>query len=397
MGSYSEFYVKDYPVFSAKNNYYHNIAELIFLPSDYIEYQIPLKDKNSIVWGEQFLNNDAFEIVKSFKSNTKICKERLELFGANYDTAKLDFEKTLKKLIEDEAITLSNSNDINFEFYLETIQEIINTKEKNYENDYYIDFKGYLIQNGLLLENQNISLGLWSMLNVVELDCTVEYDLTEVINGGWIDENIKNEINIQKIIVLTEGKTDTEFIKAGLNLFYPHLENYYHFMDFENSKYEANASRLVHTIKSFVGSGINNLIIALFDNDAAALKEINNLKKVKLPNNIKVLQYPDIELAKNYPTIGPTGNQHMDVNGLACSIEMYLGIDCITENNEFLKIQWTGLVENIDKYQGVILKKEEVQKRFRQKVKNFNPNLIELDNWKELHLIINMMNNCWKT
>ena len=144
-------------------------------------------------------------------------------------------------------------------------------------------------------------------------------------------------------------------------------------------------------------SGINNLIIALFDNDAAALKEINNLKKVKLPNNIKVLQYPDIELAKNYPTIGPTGNQHMDVNGLACSIEMYLGIDCITENNEFLKIQWTGLVENIDKYQGVILKKEEVQKRFRQKVKNFNPNLIELDNWKELHLIINMMNNCWKT
>lgn len=395
MGSYSEFYIKDYPVFSAKNNYHNNIAELIFLPSDYIEYQIPLKEKNSIVWGEQFLNNDDIEIVKCFKSNVKICKERLELFGADFTKAKLDFENAFNKIIENEHFTFSN--DISFEFYLETIKEIINAKQKSYDNDYYNDFKGYLIQNELLLENQNISLGLWSILNVVELDCIVEYDLTEVINGGWIDENIKNEINIQKIIVLTEGKTDTEFIKAGLNLFYPHLENYYHFMDFENSKYEANASRLVHTIKSFVGSGINNLIIALFDNDAAALKEINNLKKVKLPNNIKVLQYPDIELAKNYPTIGPTGNQHMDVNGLACSIEMYLGIDCITENNEFLKIQWTGLVENIDKYQGVILKKEEVQKRFRQKVKNFNPNLIELDNWKELHLIINMMNNCWKT
>ena len=147
MGSYSEFYVKDYPVFSAKNNYYHNIAELIFLPSDYIEYQMPLKEKNSIVWGEQFLNNNDLEIVKSFKSNAKICKERLELFGANYDNAKLNFEKTIKKLIEDEAVKFLNSKNISFEFYLETIKEIINTKQKSHKNDCYIDFKEYLIQN----------------------------------------------------------------------------------------------------------------------------------------------------------------------------------------------------------------------------------------------------------
>ena len=167
-------------------------------------------------------------------------------------------------------------------------------------------------------------------------------------------------------------------------------------MDFESSKCEANASRLVHTIKSFIGSGTRDLIIALFDNDTAGMKEIENLKKIQFPENIKVLQYPEIELAKKYPTLGPTGIQAMDVNGLACSIEMYLGKDVLTEANGFIPVKWTGLVEKMDKYQGVVLKKKEIQKRFRQKVKETYSGTMLKDNWKELIQILELMNNTWK-
>jgi hypothetical protein len=231
---------------------------------------------------------------------------------------------------------------------------------------------------------------------VVDSDSKIEYNLTNIIEGGWISEKPKQLINTEKIIVLTEGKIDTEFLKICINYFFPHLDGYYHFMDFENSRYEANASRLVHTIKSFVGSGIKNLIIALFDNDSAAKKEIKNLKKVKLPDNIKVLQYPEIEWAKNYPTIGPTGIESMDINGLAGSIEMYLGQDCLIENGEFIPIQWTGYMDSIDKYQGVILKKEEIQKLFRKKAKEFDKSSFNINNWKELISIIELINNAWK-
>jgi hypothetical protein len=34
-------------------------------------------------------------------------------------------------------------------------------------------------------------------------------------------------------------------------------------------------------------------------------------------DNVRVVQYPSIELAKNYPTIGPSGVSNVDVNGLA--------------------------------------------------------------------------------
>ncbi|MEL6192860.1 MAG: hypothetical protein AAFR66_12455, partial [Bacteroidota bacterium] len=212
----------------------------------------------------------------------------------------------------------------------------------------------------------------------------------------WVSDKPNEIIQTEKIIVLTEGKTDTEFIKTGLQLFFPHLAGFYHFIDFENSRYEASASRLVHTIKSFVGSGIKNLIIAIFDNDAAAMKELNNLRNVNLPSNIKILQYPLIEWAKSYPSIGPTGLQEMDVNGLAGSIEMYLGKDCLQDNGGFIPIQWINYIDSIGKYQGVLLKKAEVQKKFRKKVKNFSRGNLDLNNWKELISIVELMNNTWK-
>ena len=54
------------------------------------------------------------------------------------------------------------------------------------------------------------------------------------------------------------------------------------------------------------------------------------LKGVKLPDHYSVLHYPDIEIARSYPTLGPTGLSEMNVNGLAGSIEMYLGADVLS-------------------------------------------------------------------
>ncbi len=396
MGSYSNLYVNNYPILTAKNSCYENVIEAIFLPSDYSEYERPLNQRNKITWGDAYEKEEGKEIIKSFSSTSKICKERLELFGVTSEKAKQDFEFTIAKMKEYEVYSFIENNQLDYDTYLKTIKKIINSKEKIYYEYSYDNFESYLNENELFLEEQSIKLGLWSILSILPDDARIEYDLTDIINGGWINDNPHEAIQTEKIIVLTEGRTDTEFLKIGLHLFFSHLEGYYHFIDFENSRYEANASRLVHTIKSFVGSGIKNLIVAIFDNDAAASKEISNLRKVKLPSNIKILQYPAIEWAKSYPSIGPTGLQEMDINGLAGSIEMYLGKDCLQENGNYIPIQWTGYIDSIKKYQGVLLRKAEVQKKFRKKVKEFDKKSFELNNWKELIAIIDLMNNTWK-
>lgn len=397
MGAISEFYISDYPVFTSSKSYYEEVVNLIFLSNDFQVLERPLSERNQITWGDSYKDENELEEVKIFSSTAKICKERLELFGASYEKAKSDFENAVKIMKEDEIYDFVSTEKITYEYYLSTIKEIITSKEKKYhiELDYYKNFKDYLYEFEFLLEEQKLELALWSILYVIEPNSKVEYNLTDIIESGWVSDCPSKLIATEKIIVLTEGKTDTEFLLIGLNKFYPHLRGYYHFMDFENSRYEANASRLVHSIKSFVGSGIKNKIIAIFDNDAAALKEIKNLKKVKFPENIRVLQYPNIEIAKDYPTIGPSGIQKMDINGLAGSIELYLGQDCLKQEGIFTPIQWTGFMESIGKYQGVILNKEVIQKKFRKKAKEFDSNHIDIENWKELISIIELMNSTW--
>jgi hypothetical protein len=46
------------------------------------------------------------------------------------------------------------------------------------------------------------------------------------------------------------------------------------------------------------------------------------LAKVRMGRRIKIIRLPDIDLARNYPTIGRTGIVYMNVNELACCIHI---------------------------------------------------------------------------
>jgi hypothetical protein len=107
-----------------------------------------------------------------------------------------------------------------------------------------------------------------------------------------------------------------------------------------------------------------------------------------------VLHYPDIEIARSYPTLGPTGLSAMDVNGLAGSIEMYLGRDVLTGADGMLSpVQWRSYAAGVRAYQGEILDKAGVQKRFREKVKRStaDPAVTADQNWGGLDATINTL------
>ena len=86
----------------------------------------------------------------------------------------------------------------------------------------------------------------------------------------------------------------------------------------------------------------------------------------------------------------------MNVNGLAGSIEMYLGKDCLTIEEGLSPIQWKGYIESIERYQGVVMNKSLIQKNFKEKCDAFNSSNYSLSDWKDLISIIEMLNKAWQ-
>lgn len=366
MGSYSHISFDDYPIFSIKNSYISEIVNIIFLPEDYIEESRLNKSRNKIAWGINS-DDDSEYIFRGFTQSAKVCKSRLEIFGGSLLNAKKDFESA-RVIAKDTYDYDYPINKITYKKYLQELKNILENKETNYEYS-YANLKESLISGELMITGQSLESVLYSVLSVVNEDSIIEYDLSEVIENGWVtDEQVKN-INTEKIIVLAEGKTDTEFISKSLLKIYPQLYSYYHFMDFDEFKVESNASALVKLVTALTASNVKHPFIVLFDNDTTGIMEMKRLLQIKLPQNIKVLKFPDIKSANLYPTVGPTGVKKMNVNGLACGIEMYFGMDTLSKNDKKIPVHWKAYNEKEKQYQGEIYDKNYVQEQFRAKLK----------------------------
>jgi hypothetical protein len=125
------------------------------------------------------------------------------------------------------------------------------------------------------------------------------------------------------VVVLTEGRTDAEFLAAGLKVLRPYLTDLIRFLDYERRP-EGGAGPLAGMVRAFAAAGIADRVVAVFDNDTAAAAALRSLRKLELPPQIKVIQYPDLSLAQAYPALGPSGPESSgstprpaDVNGLA--------------------------------------------------------------------------------
>ena len=177
-------------------------------------------------------------------------------------------------------------------------------------------------------------------------------------------------------------------------LLYPHLAEYFHFFDFTGRRVGGGVGELANLVRAFAAADVRHRILALFDNDTAARAALSNLDLDSLPDNIAVRHYPSLPLADDYPTLGPSGKARMDVNGLAGSIELYLGQDVLTDEDDVLSpVQWTGYVRKMGAYQGEILDKQRVHERFAAKLAccETDPEQINRCDWEGIRAILDTM------
>jgi hypothetical protein len=241
---------------------------------------------------------------------------------------------------------------------------------------------------------------LRALLEVVPDSASVTQELTDLVHGEYYEidspvaelaqEELKGDFSINSpVIVLTEGPTDNEVIHAALQVLYPHLVGYFSFMDLA-VRAPGGAGSLVHVVKSFAGAGIENRVIAAFDNDAAGHASAALLKRIKLPSTIRVLHYPDVDIARNYPTSGPTGISNQNINGSACGIELYFGRDVLAVGGSLVPVQWGGYEASMKRYQGEIQNKDALKSAFLAKVAaaRADPAALASQDWADMRNLL---------
>jgi hypothetical protein len=257
-------------------------------------------------------------------------------------------------------------------------------------------------------------IGLWdesdhrvlirALLAALPRTSEIRIDVTDIVDGGYMSLDVNPHEEALKwmadetskgspVIVLTEGRSDARILQSAVEVLKPHLKDFLRFPDFSLSP-ESSASALVKTVKTFASAGIRNRVVAIFDNDTAADDALRALVEDRLPRNISFFRLPYLLLASAYPTIGPSGTVVMDVNGLAGSIELYVGEDVLRDHNgELRPVQWRGFNDRLNRYQGEVTHKRAVQEAFDAKV---NAALAEKvrgigADWTGLDLILNTM------
>ena len=381
MGSYAECWLESLYVGSTKNDFDYSLMQL-FRASDKRVERSAVKDlPRSMRWTDYVDDPNEKVDVVYYTAPARIIKDRLDLKGYTLAAAKRAFMKRIRIQAED-----SSEPTVGMEDYYENRANILNALDV----DKWLATLRHIKESGLGTSTHGMSsykrvvnleefmldedwygfsgvdlyVPLRLALEMCNQDDNFIYDLTDLVSGGysWKRGRIASPLRLSfsagehtsrsKIIILTEGRSDGWILCESMKLLYPHLYDYFGFMDFEAARVEGGASHLAKIVKSFAGAGIVNKVIAIFDNDTVGQEAIHSLRHAKLPGNLSVLKLPDLKALKKYPTIGPSGRRAMNVDRIETSIELYLGDDILRQNGKLPPVQWSAYNPGMGKYQG---------------------------------------------
>jgi len=426
MGSYAEYWLGPLYIGATKYDVDDGLMRF-FRPADKHVLQgklgtLPFQMRK---WAKYVEQEDDVTVV-FYQCSGNALRSRLELRGYSREMAKKAFEMGLQAEIDHyssyddsykEMFGPTNPlESIDVEQWLAALRVIRSEgleliRWGNDAKEYEGTLIGYMLKNdwyGCPTPDVNVAIRL--MLDVCPENDDFIYDLTDIISSGgfsadedFVAYSLARSFNdnsaAAKTIVLTEGRSDSWIISESLKLLYPDVSEYFTFMDFETARIAGGASGLANIVKAFAAAGIVNRVTAIFDNDTAGEVAVRSLRHTPLPRNIRILKLPVFEPLREYPTIGPTGLNSMDVNGIAGSIELYLGADVLSdERGTLIPVQWTGFEAGLKKYQGEVLSKSVIQERFGRRLQacQEDPSLLSKTDWTGIRTILSAIVDAFK-
>ena len=235
------------------------------------------------------VDNERDHAIVKYTARLAVVRDRLDLMGYTLPRVRQYFQDSLRHNIDD--IINSNENP-----RLAGSDEMRTLRYRKIEFLRGVDFDKWLeafafvldhdLKPGYLLQDQKSSdlpplvrlligdlrcEGVWTpfddarwmiraVVEVARHDLELVYDLTELFFSEqlYLDEDLCGRARRQaadectfnhRLVVLTEGSTDKWAIEGTFRLLYPHLVDYYSFMDFGPAKVQGGAAALVSVVK----------------------------------------------------------------------------------------------------------------------------------------------------
>jgi hypothetical protein len=426
MGSYAECWLGSFYIGETKNDV-HPVLMALFRAGDKNivhgkKQELPFQLRH---WLENLEEDEEVSAV-FYRAPLSIVRDRLELMGYTLETAKSAFtisaraeavevsermksvNSAVREVREFQEATVRVLAAFDVDKWLAALQFIRAEKltrhhrggdtkpyygtliEYMLDHDWY-GYPGLDLNVALRLALEICSDGDEFIYDVTDLILSGDYSSDEDFASYALDASSDDYSSYSKTIVVTEGRSDSWIIAESLKLLCPHLADYFTFMDFEGARVSGGAGSLANIVKAFAGAGIINRVVAIFDNDTAGEVAIRSLRNINVPANIQILKLPELSILRKYPTIGPTGSSAMNVNGIAASIELYLGTDVLSdEQGELAPVQWTGYESSLGKYQGEVLSKDKIHERFKRRLGacTADPSMVGQTDWAGVRAIL---------
>lgn len=378
-----------------KNNIFDNFRDL-FQPEDWKDIKYYYAD-------------NIVEVKKGYSRNLSLVKPRLDLLGYTLQNIKSIYERTYDEYCDDMGEYAKEV--LTFDEYFNVFSKI-NLSEVNTLNEYDDwDFGEYA--DKCICEDKEIQRllkkygdGRWDggfyenlpprllvrvlCENPTAKDLPLQWYMLDHVESGWSkEEDLAPQLEDKdKILIVTEGKSDTFILQTSINTLFPAISDFFYFIDMQENYPFTGTGNLYNFAAGLTKIKIQNKTIIIFDNDEAGIFSYKKCKEnLDIIPNLKFYHLPDMPEFKKFLTIGPTGDAHQDINGKAVSIECFLDLSFDMDNPP--KVRWTIYNHKSNKYQGALVAKDDYTRTFKKSLCNDNYNK------DKLVFLINDIINFW--
>ena len=380
-----------------KNDFYENFRDL-FQPNDWKDIKYYYAD-------------NVVEIKKGYSRELALVKPRLDLLGYTLENIKAIYESAYTEYCD--VMGEYADSVLTFEEYFNVFSKINLSKVNTLTEDDDWDFGEYVTK--CIFEDKEIqrllkkySLGRKSgefyenlpprllvrvlCENPTAKDLPLQWYMADHVQNGWSkEEDLSPKLEDKdKILIVTEGKSDTFILQTSINKLFPAISDFFYFIDMEENYPFTGTGNLYNFASGLTKIKIQNKTIIVFDNDEAGIFSYKKCKeKLDAISNLKFYHLPNMDEFKYFLTVGPTGDSYQDINGKAVSIECFLDLDF--NSSKAPKVRWTIYNEKSNKYQGALISKDEYTRTFKKHLED------EHYRKDKLYFLINNLIDFWCT
>jgi HEPN superfamily Toprim-like protein len=308
MGSMITLGIGKFEIDWGKNNFFTDHSAL-FLPSDVV--QMPYYYANNVV-----------EMKEGLARKLSSVKRRLDLLGYSPKTLARKYQEHLEMVPD-----YYPDVPISFEQFRSTVSSIDLEKVSldagfgDYDLGEFVS--RYVFQDpevrqhlppdieidtdlGTFFENLDPYLTLRMLAeNEKNADRLVQWRYADVVEGGWVnrDEVVTPLPDSSRILVVTEGSSDSFIIERAMALLRPDIADFFYFVDMEEHYPFTGIGNLFRFCQGLSRIRIQNNVLVIFDNDASGIEKFEQLYKLNRPKNMHFCRFPDHESFSSFKTV----------------------------------------------------------------------------------------------